>query len=76
MVVKWPFMNCNFSFFFLTKLKKQKQTKIVIYVIAFDPINIFIDWAHQNDCQILSFMKSINVVDGKMVRNGHNRAIS
>ena len=57
--------------FFLTKLKKRKQKKIVIYVIAFDPINIFIDWAHQNDLQILSFVEVINVVGEKMTGNGH-----
>ena len=34
----------------------------MIYVITFDPIKIFIDWAHQNDCQNLSFVKAINVV--------------
>ena len=34
----------------------------MIYVITFDPIKIFIDWAHQNDLQNLSFVKAINVV--------------
>ena len=47
----------------------------MISVIAFDPIKIFIDWAHQNDRQILSFMKAINVVDKQMARNGLDRAI-
>ena len=65
-----------FIFFSYKIEKKGNKTKIVIYVIYFVPIQIFIGWAHQNDCQILSFMKAINVVDGKMVRNGHNRAIS
>ena len=37
----------------------------MIYIIAFDPIKIFIDWAHQNDRQNLNFMKAINVVDEK-----------
>ena len=31
---------------------------------------IFIDWAHQNDCQNLSFVKAVNVVVKKMARNG------
>ena len=34
----------------------------MIYVINFDPNYIFIDWAHQNDRQNLSFVKAINVV--------------
>ena len=62
-------MSCKFYFFFLTKLKKRKQ-KIVIYVIDFDPIQIFIGWAHQNECQILSFMEAIDVVGEKMTGNG------
>ena len=44
--------------------------KIVIYVIAFDPIKIYTDWAHQNDGQNLSFVKYIYVVGGKMTGNG------
>ena len=75
MVIKWPFMSCKFSFYFLTKLKNGIETKIVIFVIAFDPIKIFIDWAHQNDRQNLIFMKSICVVNKKMARNGLKRAI-
>jgi hypothetical protein len=39
--------------------------KIVIYVVAFNPIKILISWAHQNDCQNLSFVKAINVVGEK-----------
>ena len=37
---------------------------------SFDPINIFIDWASQNDCQNLSFVGAINVVGEKMTGNG------
>ena len=37
----------------------------MIYVLPFDPIKIFIDWAHRNDHQNLSVMKAINVVDKK-----------
>ena len=55
----------------LQNWKNGNKTKIVIYVIAFDPINIFIDWAHQNDLQILSFVEVINVVGEKMTGNGH-----
>ena len=49
--------------------------KIVIYVVVFDPIKILIGWAHQNDCQNLSFVKAINVVGQKMSRNGCKMAI-
>ena len=42
----------------------------MIYVITFDPIKNFIDWAHQNDLQTLSFVKATNVVVKKMARNG------
>ena len=41
--------------------------KIVIYVVVFDPIKILVGWAHQNDCQNLSFVKAINVGGKKMV---------
>ena len=40
MVIKWPFVNCDFSNFILTKLKKTEMTKIVFYVIFFDQIGI------------------------------------
>ena len=43
----------------------------MIYVITFDPTKISIDWAHQNDLQILSFVEVINVVGEKMTGNGH-----
>ena len=43
--------------------------KIVIYVVDFDPIKILVGWAHQNDRQNLSFVKTINVVGRKMTRN-------
>ena len=62
-------MSCKFSFFFLQSGKKGKKTKIVIYVIAFDPIEIFKDWTHQNDHQNLSFVEVINVVGEKMTGN-------
>ena len=50
--------------------KNGNTTTIVICVIAFDPIRIFIDWAHQNDRQNLSFVRAINVVGEKMTGNG------
>ena len=59
-----------FNFFFLQNWKNGNKTKIVIYVIDFDPIQIFIGWAHQNECQILSFMEAIDVVGEKMTGNG------
>ena len=70
MVVKWPFINCKFSFFCYKNKKNRNKKKIVIYVINFDPTKIFIDWAHQNDSQNLSFVKVINVVVKEMTRNG------
>ena len=47
----------------------------MIYVIAFDPIKIYIDWTHQNDRQSLSFVKYINVVGEKMTGNGRKMTI-
>ena len=44
--------------FFLQNWKNGNRKKIVIYIITFDPIEIFIDWAHQNDRQNLSFVKA------------------
>ena len=70
MVVKWPFVSCDFLAFFLTKLKKTGNDKIVFYIIVFDQIGIQISWAHQNDHQNLSFMRDINEVAKKMARNG------
>ena len=58
------------------KLKIKGKGKKVIYVITFDPIKIFIDWAHQNDPQNLIFVKAINVVVKKMARNGRTMANS
>mgnify|MGYP007048673654 FL=1 len=46
MVVKWPYMSCKFPFFFLQNSRIGNKAKIVIDVIPFDPIKIFIDWAH------------------------------
>ena len=69
MVIKWPFMSHIFFSFFLTKLKIKKMKKIVIYVVVFDPIKILVGWAHQSDCQNLSFVKAINAVGKKMARN-------
>ena len=43
--------------------------RIVMYVVAFDPIKILTCWALQNDCQNFSFVKTINSVDKKMARN-------
>ena len=45
------------------------MTKIVIHVVVFDPIEISIGLAHQNDLQKLSFVKAIIVVGRKMTRN-------
>ena len=40
MVKKWPFMGHKFSGFFLPKWKKMETETYVIYVVAFDPIEI------------------------------------
>ena len=49
---------------------------MIIYGIDLDPIKIFIDWAHQNDRQNLSFVGAINVVGEKMTRNGRKMSNS
>ena len=50
-------------------MQKNWKQKKVFYVIAFDQIKILKSWASQNDGQILSFVKAINVVGKKMTRN-------
>ena len=67
MVTKWPFMCCIFPVFSY-KIENKRKT-IVIYVVAFDPINILTCWVLQNDRQNLSFVKATNVVGEKMARN-------
>ena len=72
MVIKWPFVSCDFSIFFLTKLKKTEMTKIVFYVIVFDQLGF--KYVRHIKTTIrtknLSFMRNINVVAKKMARNG------
>ena len=68
-IIKWPFMTNKFSIFFLTKLQKTASKRNVIYIIALDLIKIWIIWALQNDCQNLGFVKNINVLGKKMIRN-------
>ena len=48
MVVKWPFMSCKFPDFFLKKLKINGNKKIVIFVVAFNPIRILTCWDLQS----------------------------
>ena len=66
---KWSFKGhlwvINFLSFFLQNCKKLEAKKKVFYVIAFDLIQILKSWASQNDHQILSFVKAINVVGKK-----------
>ena len=70
MVVKWPFMSCEFLVFFSYTIENQgKQKTFVIYFVAFDPIKILTYWTHQNDRQNLSFVKATNLVGEKMARN-------
>ena len=66
----------NFQVFFLQNCKKLEAKKNVIYVIAFDPIKIWMIWVLQNDSQNLSFVKDINVVGKKMTRYGCKMTIS
>ena len=66
MVIQWPLMSHKFSFFFLQNCKKLEAKKKVFHVIPFDLIQILKSWASQNDHQILSFVKGINVVGKKL----------
>ena len=65
MVMQWPFMSHNFSFFFVQNCKNLETKKKVFYVIAFDLIKILNCWASQNDGHILSFVKANNLVGKK-----------
>ena len=62
-------MSCEFPLF-LQNWKNGKNNKFLIYVIAFDPIKIYTDWAHQNDRRNLSCVRYINTVGEKMTGNG------
>ena len=62
-------MSHKFSGFFLPKLKKKKKSKIVFYIIAFDPIEIQTCLVPQNDRQHLSFVKDIYEVGKKNDQN-------
>ena len=62
-------MSHKFYFFFLQNGKNGNKNKTVIYVIGIDLIEIYTDWAHQNDRQNLSFVKYMGVVGEKMTRN-------
>ena len=49
-----PYYVSHAFIFFSYKIEKKEvknRNKIVIYVIAFDTIKIYTDWAHQNECQ-------------------------
>ena len=67
-------MSHKFSLFFLTKLKKMKTEKFVYYLVAFDPIKLYMRLGPQNYHQYLNFVKDINAVGKKMTRNGHKMA--
>ena len=49
--------------------------KIVIYVVVFDPIRLLVGWAHQKDCQNLSFVKDKHTHGKKMARQGCTKVI-
>ena len=70
MVIKWPFVSCDFSVIFLTKLKKTGNDKNCVLCCRVDQIGVQISWAPQNDRQNLNFMRDINEVAEKMARNG------
>ena len=63
------FCNLNFQVFFFQNLKTQFPNQTVIYVIAFDTINIQTYSAYQNDHQNLGFLKDSYVLGQKMTRN-------
>ena len=63
-------MSHKFSGFFLPKLKKESKSKIVFYIVAFDPIEIQTRLAPQKDHQHLNFLKDNYVVGKKMNSNG------
>jgi hypothetical protein len=69
-------MSCIFPVFFLTKLKIKGEEKIVIYVVALDPIKILTRWALQNDRKKnLSFVKGTTYYSWqKMTENTCNMA--
>ena len=46
----------------------------MIYVVVFDPIEIWTHLAPQNDRYHLSFVKYVHVVGKQMTRNGHKMA--
>ena len=64
-------MSHKFSEIFLSKLKKNMETKKSFYAVVFDLIRIQTGLAPQNEHQNLSFMKDIHVVGKKMTRNDH-----
>ena len=56
MVVKWPFVSCDFQGFFLTKLKKLEMASILFYIIVFDQMDYVIDGEIQG--RSLVFLKA------------------
>ena len=62
-------MSHKLSGLFLQNKKKLEENKNVFHAVNFDSIKIFINWPLQNDC-LNRFVKAINVVGQKMVRNG------
>ena len=61
-------------FLFLQICKKLEAKRKVFHVITFHLIKIQISWKCQNDHQILSFIKAMNVVGKKMARKRHEMA--
>ena len=64
------FWNLNLTFFFFQNWKTQLSKAFVIYVVVFDPIEIYTHLAPKNDHQHLSFVKDIYVVGKKVTKNG------
>ena len=67
-------MRQKFSEIFLPKLKKLEIGNFVFYLVAFDLIELLMHLTPQNDPQHLSFVKDINAVGKKMIRNGRKKA--
>ena len=69
-------MSHDFQDFFFQNWKSRYSEKIVFYVVNFHPIKIQTCLAPQNVRQNFTFVKVLNVVCGKMARNGLKMANS
>ena len=65
----------NINDFFLQNRKKTEMEIFAFCTIAFEPIEIWTCYAHQNDRLNLSFVKVTSMVGQKMARNGCKTSI-